>query len=282
MVFILIGEGIILETAIKFLIKKKFSKKIIIFSIDSKRFKKKYSFKKIIYKNLSTFKKFSSNLPNNIDFLLSLNSRFIFTNKILKKIRYAAINFHPGTLPKYGGLFCHQWAIRNGEKKINLNFHKIIEKLDAGPIILKKKIDIKNNDTGLTLWKKCLQDGSILLIKLLKAIEKNPNLKLTPQKEKNIKIYTYKKATESKINWKWSPKKLINFCRASDYKPFKSPTYEPIINLKTGPKVILKIVESKKILFKRSAKPGDYLNISNNCKIVKCGVNSQSVKVFYQ
>lgn len=282
MVFILIGEGIILETAIKFLIKKKFSKKIIAFSIDFERFKKKYKFKKIIFKNLSSFKKYSSNLSNEVDFLLSLNSRFIFKNKFLKKIRYAAINFHPGTLPEYGGLFCHQWAIRNGEKKINLNFHKIVKKLDAGPIILKKKIDIKKNDTGLTLWKRCIENGSILVTKLLKNIEKNPNLKYSSQKEKNIKIYTYKKAIESKINWKWSPKKLINFCRASDYKPFKSPTYEPIINLKTGPKVILKIVEFKKILFTRSAKPGDSLYFSNNCRIVKCGVNSQSVKVFYQ
>ena len=74
-----------------------------------------------------------------------LNKKFInrFNNKI--------INIHPSLLPKYKGLNTFQRVIKNKEKLTGCTVHYVSNKLDAGKIILQKKIYIESNDNEQTL-----------------------------------------------------------------------------------------------------------------------------------
>jgi folate-dependent phosphoribosylglycinamide formyltransferase PurN len=69
-----------------------------------------------------------------------LNIKFI--NRFNKKI----INIHPSLLPKYKGLNTFKRVLYNNEKLTGCTVHYVNKKLDAGKIILKKKVFIESSD----------------------------------------------------------------------------------------------------------------------------------------
>jgi phosphoribosylglycinamide formyltransferase-1 len=64
----------------------------------------------------------------------------ILTANFIKKFKGKIINIHPSLLPKYKGLNTHQRALDNKEKYSGCTVHFVNSKLDAGKIILQKKV----------------------------------------------------------------------------------------------------------------------------------------------
>ena len=91
---------------------------------------------------------------NKFDLIVSYNCNQIFSEKTLKKIECDIVNFHPGLLPKYKGLFPNFYSLKNREKYIGITFHKINKKIDSGKILKKLKIRIEKKDTIFKLYKK--------------------------------------------------------------------------------------------------------------------------------
>ncbi len=93
--------------------------------------------------------------------LLEFNCDYIFLSGYMKKIEPILIsnfedkivNTHPALLPsKYGGKgmygrFVHEAIIDNKEKKSGVTIHFVNEKYDDGKIILKKELEIEDNET---------------------------------------------------------------------------------------------------------------------------------------
>jgi len=103
------------------------------------------------------------------DLIVSYSCPQIFKEKTLKEINNLGIeivNFHPGILPKYRGLFTNFYSIKNNEKNIGITFHKINSKIDAGDIISMLEIPIHKHDTVFTLYEKLyLSEESLNFIK---------------------------------------------------------------------------------------------------------------------
>lgn len=76
------------------------------------------------------------------------------TLKIINKLKIDIINFHPGILPKYRGIFTNYYSLVNKEKYVGITLHTITSKIDGGDIISTLRIPIKRNDTILSLYKK--------------------------------------------------------------------------------------------------------------------------------
>ena len=121
-----------------------------------KLFKKKYVYKYKTYKfesiNKREFHKFVN--KKKFDLLVSYNCNQIFSEKSLKEIKTDIVNFHPGLLPKYKGLFPNFYSLKNQEKYVGITFHVIEKKIDSGKIIKRFKIKISNEDTIFKLYKK--------------------------------------------------------------------------------------------------------------------------------
>lgn len=60
----------------------------------------------------------------------------------------AIINLHASLLPKYRGASCIQAALKNGDQKTGWSVIHVVRKLDAGKIIFKKEIPIREQETG--------------------------------------------------------------------------------------------------------------------------------------
>ena len=80
----------------------------------------------------------------------------ILSNNFIKNFGYKIVNIHPSLLPKFRGLNTHKRALKNKEKYSGCTVHFVNSKLDAGKIILQKKVLISKKETESSLKKKIL------------------------------------------------------------------------------------------------------------------------------
>jgi methionyl-tRNA formyltransferase len=81
------------------------------------------------------------------------------------------INLHASLLPKYRGAAPIQWAIASGEQVTGNTTMRIDEGLDTGDILLQEEMEIRPEDTSVTLAPRLAMMGAELLVKTLAGIE---------------------------------------------------------------------------------------------------------------
>jgi len=123
-----------------------------------------------------------------------------------------SLNIHASLLPKYRGAAPINWAIINGEKNTGISAIKMVKKMDAGPIILQKIIQISDDDTAITLEEKLSTLAAESLIETLDYVEAN-NYKLTPQEENKVTLAPKLKKEDGRINWAKSAQEIYNLIR---------------------------------------------------------------------
>jgi phosphoribosylglycinamide formyltransferase-1 len=173
------GKGTNFKNLIQYSLKKKSKFKIKLAVSNNSNAKgleyaKKYKIKKKIinYKNLTNSEIHILNDLNkeNINIICLAGFMKILTANFIKKFKGKIINIHPSLLPKYKGLNTHQRALDNKEKYSGCTVHFVNSKLDAGKIILQKKVKIFKNDTSEKLSKRILKQEHLLYPKAIEKI----------------------------------------------------------------------------------------------------------------
>lgn len=160
------------------------------------------------------------NADESIEFLKSLNPDLfvvvaygeILSRKILEIPRIFSINVHASLLPKYRGAAPINWTLINNETSSGITIIKMIEGLDAGPVILQKSIPIDSDDNANTLEEKLCQHGRQLLLEALEKI-KNNNFSLTAQNESGVSFAPKLKKKTGVIDWTKSAFEIYNLLR---------------------------------------------------------------------
>ena len=173
------GKGTNFKNLIQYSLKKqsKFKIKLVVSNNSNAKgleYAKKYKIKKKIinYKNLTNSEIHILNNLNkeNINIICLAGFMKILTANFIKKFKGKIINIHPSLLPKYKGLNTHQRALDNKEKYSGCTVHFVNSKLDAGKIILQKKVKIFKNDTSEKLSKRILKQEHLLYPKAVEKI----------------------------------------------------------------------------------------------------------------
>jgi phosphoribosylglycinamide formyltransferase-1 len=81
----------------------------------------------------------------------------LLSRDFVKAFEDRIINIHPSLLPAYPGLHVHESVLEAGEKFSGCTVHYVNEDLDAGPIILQRKVEVKEGDTPETLAARILK-----------------------------------------------------------------------------------------------------------------------------
>lgn len=178
---------------------------------------------------------------NEIDYLISVNYRYIFSDNVLSKVKYP-INIHASLLPKYRGRTPHIWAIINGEKECGITVHLMDKEVDSGDIILQEKIEILDSYTGNDLLEILQNKYPDMLVRALENI--NNKKKFIKQKEEDATYFGKRIEEMGYISFYNCYKIIYNFVRAQAY-PYPGAYYY----LSDGRKIIIdKIkVSDKKI-----------------------------------
>ena len=132
----------------------------------------------------------------------------IIPKRFLSLARYGFVNVHASLLPKWRGAAPIQRSIMNLDSETGISIMKIVEELDAGPVMHQDKIKISENVDGLTLSKVLSKLGAKSIIDAISKIEKGE----AKFQEQNHSEATYAKKiskTEGEIQWHENAKKVL-------------------------------------------------------------------------
>jgi methionyl-tRNA formyltransferase len=203
--------------------------------------------------------------------LLNANSTFIIPPDVLDIFEGRSLNFHPGLLPEYAGLHTHQWAIRNGEDEFGVTVHRMERRIDTGNIVAEVRFPIKPDDTGLSLFGRCIAAGTEIFSRIVAQIIRGEQLFEVPQDLTRRRVYRHRDALDGRIDWDESATKILRFIRAGNYEPFRSPTYVAHLDRLSGfdVSVLGATVEGSS-----TAGPGTVLEVPAAGPLIACGGGS--------
>ena len=238
--------------------------------------KNKLNFRNTI--NLNSDEEFKIFKELSADLVVVVAYGQVIPKSFLSIAKFGFINIHASLLPKWRGAAPIQRAIMNGDTKTGVSIMKIEKKLDSGPVLSVKELNIDQNATYGEIEKKLSAIGADLLIEGLKKIE-NGNAKFIDQVHSEATYAKKIDKTETKINWNLDVNKVIGSIHGLSPNPGAWFEYE---------NERFKVLRVKKTL--SIGKPGSVLdeNLTIGCKsnsiqileIQRQGKNKQAVKEF--
>ncbi len=159
-------------------------------------------------------------IKEDYEFILKLKPDLIITCafgqiinwEIIKAPKYGCINVHASLLPKLrGGAPIHR-AIINGDYKTGITIMKTVERLDAGPILTQREINIEETDNVGTLHNKLSLLGKELLMETIPLLIAG---KIVPkiQEETGATFAGNIKREDEKIDFSKSSRQIFNLIR---------------------------------------------------------------------
>ena len=132
----------------------------------------------------------------------------IIPKNFLGTTKFGFINIHASLLPKWRGAAPIQRAIMNGDAKTGVSIMRIEEKLDGGPVLSAKELNLGQTTTYGEIEKKLSELGASVLIESLKKIE-NGKAKFVDQVHSEATYAKKIDKTETKINWNLGANEVI-------------------------------------------------------------------------
>ena len=152
------------------------------------------------------------------DFAVVMAYGQIIGKAVRKAPKKSIINLHASILPKYRGASCIQSAIRDGEAETGITIMHVIRELDAGEIILTKKIAIGPHETGGELHDKLAALGPSALSDALKILADQPKAG-TPQNPDEVTYAPKLLREHGRLDFTQSAETLERSIRAYDPWP---------------------------------------------------------------
>ena len=131
----------------------------------------------------------------------------ILPKEILDIPEKGCINVHGSLLPKYRGAAPIQWAVLNGDKITGITTMFMDIGMDTGDMILKKKVEIGEDETTGELWERLADLGGKALVQTLELIEKgnakrikqSDDFSMAPMLDKKMAKIDFKKQNSTQI-----------------------------------------------------------------------------------
>ena len=114
--------------------------------------------------------------------------------------RLGCINLHASLLPKYRGAAPIQWALARGETVTGVTTMQIDVGLDTGDILLKREVEIYNDDTAETLSDRLSWVGADLMMATLHGLE-GGSLTPLPQDHAQATLAPILTKEDGRIDW---------------------------------------------------------------------------------
>jgi len=189
-----------------------------------------------------------------VDVILNVHSLYVIHRAVLEAPRIGAFNLHPGPLPQYAGLNAVSWAIYRSEKSHGVTVHWMAPGIDSGPIAYQSVFPIDESDTALSVSARCVREGLPLMMRLLDAAARNPaEIPAIPQDLQKREYFGAQVPEGGSLSWHWPAQRIVDFVRACDYFPFRSPWGHPMTSLGTQELAVLK---ARRTCLRSDAPPG--------------------------
>lgn len=145
----------------------------------------------------------------------------ILPQAVIEAFPLGCINIHGSLLPRWRGAAPIQRAIEAGDNESGITIMKVVEKLDAGDMLLKGSVPITAETTGETLHDAMVGLGAELIVK---ALDNWQNLHAEPQDERLVTYAAKIDKAESRLDFSMPAEVLERKIRA--FNPYPAVYFE--------------------------------------------------------
>ena len=145
----------------------------------------------------------------------------ILPQAVIEAFPLGCINIHGSLLPRWRGAAPIQRAIEAGDNESGITIMKVVEKLDAGDMLLKGSVPITAETTGETLHDAMAGLGAELIVK---ALDNWQNLHAEPQDERLVTYAAKMDKAESRLDFSMPAEVLERKIRA--FNPYPAVYFE--------------------------------------------------------
>lgn len=146
---------------------------------------------------------------SNADILIVAAYGLIIPSNILALFPMGCYNVHASLLPRWRGAAPIHRAIEAGDKATGVTIMKVVEKLDAGPMIISKSIDLDKNITTGEVTKNLANIGAILMEKIVSSIQKKETISIVEQRESLVTYAEKINKSEARLNMCHTPEVIV-------------------------------------------------------------------------
>ena len=175
--------------------------------------------------------------------------------------RFGFLNIHPSLLPRWRGAAPLRRAIMHGDAFAGVCIVEVVEKLDAGPVLLRERTPIYESDTAESLSKRTSSMGADLI---LEAILRLGELRPESQQDEGITYAKKIEKSEVRVDWSRSAAEIDGQIRG--LSPFPGARSE-VLNIQ------IKLLDCR--LASGEGTPGEILD---DAFTVACGTGAVSIR----
>ena len=146
---------------------------------------------------------------SNADILIVAAYGLIIPSNILALFPMGCYNVHASLLPRWRGAAPIHRAIEAGDKATGVTIMKVVEKLDAGPMLISKSIDLDKNITTGEVTKNLANIGAILMEKIVSSIQKKETISIVEQRESLVTYAEKINKSEARLNMCHAPEVIV-------------------------------------------------------------------------
>jgi len=235
---------------------------------------KKYA----IEKGLKVFQPVKLKNPEFLEELKSLQAdlQVVVAFRMLPEVvwnmpRLGTFNLHASLLPQYRGAAPLNWAIINGETKTGVTTFLLDQKIDTGKILLRREVEITENDAVGDLHDRLMEIGADLVLKTVEALAEEkvnpiPQTEIIPENEIRHAPKIFKE--DCKIDWTKNLETVRNLIRGLSPYP---AAWANLVHKETGRTVPCKIFFAQPVIAAETAKPGTIDSDDETWLNVACG-----------
>ena len=142
----------------------------------------------------------------------------ILSKTLLAVPRSGFVNLHFSLLPRWRGAAPVQWTIASGDTVTGVTTQRVVARLDAGDVLLQRRVDIDPRETAGQLGSRLAEIGASLLVETLDAVEAG-RLTPRPQDESAATRAPLLRKEHGAADWSLSAEVLARRVRAFDPWP---------------------------------------------------------------
>ena len=143
--------------------------------------------------------------------------------ELLALPKHGCLNLHPSLLPKYRGAAPIPRAMLAGDTQTGVCILRMVDRMDAGPILALRKEPILPEDTAASLGERLFAAGAGLFLEVLNRLP----LEGTPQDEAKATRAPMLRKEDGRIDWSLSAQEIALRVRALQPWPKAFGTLQP-------------------------------------------------------
>jgi methionyl-tRNA formyltransferase len=147
---------------------------------------------------------------------ISVNWPGLIGPELLDRFPHGVVNAHAGDLPRFRGNATPNWAILAGEDRVVLTLHRMVERLDAGPILAQRPFPLTDATYVGEVYDFMAQAVPELFVEVLDGLEDGSLLPVNQPDDPSLSLRCFpRRPRDSELDWGRPADHLARLVRAS-------------------------------------------------------------------